>query len=73
MWCLWNLGLLAEAIFGRLAFFLLYTFCGLAGSILSLAWNPMVPSVGASGAVFGVRVRSSLPSISASSTSILTF
>ena len=53
MWCLWNLGLLAEAIFGRLAFFLLYTLCGLAGSILSLAWNPMVPSVGASGAVFG--------------------
>jgi rhomboid protease GluP len=54
MWCLWNLGLLAEAIFGRLVFFLLYTACGLAGSLLSLFWNPMVPSVGASGAVFGV-------------------
>jgi len=54
MWCLWNLGLLAEPIFGRLAYFLLYTACGLAGSLLSLAWNPWVSSVGASGAVFGV-------------------
>jgi rhomboid protease GluP len=54
MWCLWNLGMLAEPIFGRLAFFLMYTACGIAGSILSLFLNPTIVSVGASGAVFGV-------------------
>jgi rhomboid protease GluP len=46
--------MLAEPIFGRLAFFLMYTACGIAGSILSLFLNPTIVSVGASGAVFGV-------------------
>src|SRR5262249_48502266 len=29
MWCLWNLGVLAEQIFDRWTYFLTYTFCGL--------------------------------------------
>jgi membrane associated rhomboid family serine protease len=54
MWCLWNLGQLAERILGRLNFVLLYTICGLAGSLASLWWHPMVVGAGASGAIFGL-------------------
>lgn len=54
MWCLWNLGLLAEFIFGRWAMFLVYTLCGLAGSLASIWWHPMAVGVGASGAIFGL-------------------
>jgi membrane associated rhomboid family serine protease len=54
MWCLWNLGQLAERILGRLNFVVLYTICGLAGSIVSLWWHPMVVGAGASGAIFGL-------------------
>ena len=54
MWCLWNLGQLAERILGRLNFVVLYTICGLAGSIVSLWFHPMVVGAGASGAIFGL-------------------
>lgn len=54
MWCLWNLGQLAERILGRLNFVVLYTICGLAGSIASLWWHPLVVGAGASGAIFGL-------------------
>jgi rhomboid protease GluP len=54
MWCLWNLGLLAERIFEPWSYFLIYTACGLAGSLLSLWGHPMVVGVGASGAIFGL-------------------
>ena len=54
MWCLWNLGQLAERILGRLNFVLLYTICGLAGSLASLWFHPMVVGAGASGAIFGL-------------------
>jgi len=54
MWCLWNLGVLAERIFGRATYLTLYLSCGLAGSVASLWWHPMVVGVGASGAIFGV-------------------
>jgi rhomboid protease GluP len=54
MWCLWNLGLLAERVFGRFTFLLVYTVCGLAGSVASLWWHPMVKGAGASGAIFGI-------------------
>jgi rhomboid protease GluP len=54
MWCLWNLGPLAERIFGRVSYLTLYLICGLAGSVASLWWHPMVVGVGASGAIFGV-------------------
>ena len=54
MWCLWNLGQLAERILGRLNFALLYTMCGIAGSLASLWFHPMVVGAGASGAIFGL-------------------
>lgn len=54
MWCLWNLGQLAERILGRLNYVILYTFCGLAGSLASLWWHPMSVGAGASGAIFGL-------------------
>jgi len=54
MWCLWNLGMLAERIFERWTYILTYTVCGLAGSIASLWWHPVGASAGASGAVFGM-------------------
>lgn len=54
MWCLWNLGKLAERVFPPWTYFFLYTVCGLAGSIASLWWHPMVVGAGASGAIFGL-------------------
>jgi rhomboid protease GluP len=54
MWCLWNLGYLAERIFDPWTYVLTYTFCGLAGSLSSLWWHPMAVGVGASGAIFGL-------------------
>jgi rhomboid protease GluP len=54
MWCLWNLGALAERIFDRWTYALTYTACGIAGSLLGLWWHPNVPEAGASGAIFGI-------------------
>ena len=54
MWCLWDLGGLAEIIFGSAAYFVLYLLCGLGGSIASGWWHPLVVGAGASGAIFGL-------------------
>jgi rhomboid protease GluP len=54
MWCLWNLGFLAERIFDPWTYVLTYTFCGLAGSLSGLWWHPRSVGVGASGAIFGL-------------------
>jgi rhomboid protease GluP len=54
MWAFWNLGPLAERLFGSPRFLLLYLFAGLCGSEASLLWNSAVNSAGASGAIFGV-------------------
>lgn len=54
MWCLWNLGALAERIFDRWTYALTYTACGIAGSILGLWWHPATVEAGASGAIFGI-------------------
>jgi rhomboid protease GluP len=54
MWCLWNLGFLAERVFDLWTYVLTYTFCGLAASLASLWWHPMAVGVGASGAIFGL-------------------
>ncbi len=58
MWCLWNLGILAEQVFDRWTYFLVYTFCGITGSLVSIVAGPILHhsgiSAGASGAIFGM-------------------
>jgi rhomboid protease GluP len=61
MWCLWNLGLLAEPLMGPLGVVCAYVLTGLAGNLLSVAVHPGVPGgpegivgAGASGAIFGL-------------------
>ena len=54
MWCLWDLGGLAELIFGPTTYFLIYLLCGLGGSVASVWWHPLVVGAGASGAIFGL-------------------
>lgn len=54
MWCLWNLGILAEQIFDRWTYFLVYTFCGITGSLVSIVLHPIRVGAGASGAIFGM-------------------
>lgn len=51
---LWDLGSVAERLFGRLAFAAVYLLALVGGSLASAAWAPQAWSVGASGAVFGV-------------------
>src|SRR3990167_8512328 len=51
---LFILGMVCEHAFGRGQFVVLYVLSGLAGSALSLLWGPG-PSVGASGAIFGLQ------------------
>jgi len=54
MWCLVTLGPIAERVFGRGSFLLLYLLSGIAGSTTSLLVHPLIVGAGASGAIFGV-------------------
>jgi rhomboid protease GluP len=54
MWCLWTLGALAESLYGHVTFAAAYLACGIGGGLASLWWHANSPSVGASGAVFGI-------------------
>jgi rhomboid protease GluP len=54
MWCLWDLGALSESLYGRWTFASIYLITGVSGGLASVAWNPRVLSVGASGAIFGL-------------------
>jgi len=54
MWCLWDLGRLCESLYGRWTFGAVYLITGISGGLASVAWHPMIPSVGASGAIFGL-------------------
>src|ERR1700704_658922 len=54
MWCLWDLGSLAESLYGHWTFAVVYLLAGVGGSLGSVIWNPNVLSVGASGAIFGI-------------------
>jgi rhomboid protease GluP len=66
MWCLWNLGLLAEPLMGSAGVLAVYILTGAAGNLLStlvnwlfpihdVSGNVMFPAgAGASGAVFGI-------------------
>lgn len=57
-WALFQLGALAETLFGTRRFAAIYFASGLGGSIASVAWDLVsgrdLPSVGASGAIFGL-------------------
>ncbi|MBZ5628062.1 MAG: rhomboid family intramembrane serine protease [Acidobacteriia bacterium] len=54
MWALWNLGMLAEYLYGPKTFLALYLLSGLAASLVSIGRNPLAVSAGASGAIFGL-------------------
>ena len=54
MWCLWDLGALAESLYGRWTYAAVYLLTGIAAGLASVGWNPGVTSVGASGAIFGL-------------------
>src|SRR5947209_18526042 len=48
MWCLWSLCQLAERLFGSLITIAIYLLTGVAGAMLSIAWNHGRLEVGAS-------------------------
>ena len=54
MWCLWDLGALAESLYGHWTFAAVYLTTGVAASVASSAWRPQGLSAGASGAIFGI-------------------
>lgn len=66
MWCLWNLGILGEPLVGPWGMIAVYMLTGIAGNLLSMAWNVyhfarfhetiylFQIGAGASGAVFGI-------------------
>src|SRR5215472_3731985 len=66
MWCLWNLGILGEPLLGPLGMIAVYMLTGIAGNLLSMAWDVFLfanlhdqriflnVGAGASGAVFGI-------------------
>jgi membrane associated rhomboid family serine protease len=54
MYALWWLGSVVESAIGSWRFLLLYLASGLAGSAGALLWKPDAPTVGASGAIFGI-------------------
>lgn len=54
MWCLWDLGKLAESLYGRWTYAAIYFATGIAGGLGSIIWNPQTFTVGASGAIFGL-------------------
>jgi len=54
MYVLYVLGIMLEPVLGRLRFGLIYAVSLLCGSLGSLLVSPHVPTVGASGAVFGI-------------------
>jgi rhomboid protease GluP len=54
MWCLWSLGRLQEKLLGSFTVVGTYLLTGIGASLLSLSWDPMRVSAGASGAIFGI-------------------
>ena len=53
MWCLWNLGLLAEPLMGSFGVVAVYVLTGAAGNLLSVLWNGVHYGAGALGQQLG--------------------
>ena len=53
-WVLFDLGPAVEGLYGPQKFLVLYITTGAASFVASFLWSPNVPSVGASGAIFGL-------------------
>lgn len=54
MMVLAQIGPFMERLLGNISFLIVYLICGIAGALCSLAWNPYIVSVGASGAILGL-------------------
>jgi rhomboid protease GluP len=54
MWALVSFGRVVERLLGSVSYALIYFVAGVGGDLVSLTWNPLVNSVGASGAIFGL-------------------
>ena len=54
MYSLYFVGSILEQVIGRWRFVLLYLGSGIAGSAGAIVWSPLSPTVGASGAIFGI-------------------
>lgn len=54
MYALAYVGLLLEPLLGRIRFLAAYLITGIAASVVSLNWNDIIISAGASGAIFGM-------------------
>ena len=54
MYALWLVGPIVERWYGSLRFLAFYLACAAAGSTASFVFGGDVPSVGASGAIFGL-------------------
>ena len=54
MWSLWNLGRLAEQVYDKGSYLGSYLLCGIGASIAATWYQPLIPSAGASGAIFGM-------------------
>ena len=54
MWCLWNLGLLAEPLMGTVGVLSVYLLTGAAGNMLSTFWANWLSYHGADGAAQGI-------------------
>ncbi len=54
MYSLWRLGAVVERLLHGPLYLLVYVLAGLGGSFVSVIWNPLGISAGASGAIFGL-------------------
>jgi membrane associated rhomboid family serine protease len=54
MWALWVLGRPLEGVLGPLRFLGIYLLSGLGGTVAAFVFSPEVPTVGASGAIYGL-------------------
>lgn len=54
MWCLWRLGTVCQRILGQVPTIGVYLVGGAGAALLSLSWDPLRVSAGASGAIFAI-------------------